>query len=287
MEDEYGNMAKEITRVHKENQMSRNQLVEKKNKLLENLEKLKTEQERLSTDLAAYNSEIELKKEIIENLLNDNGDKDGQPKIGIDELTSKCKMAVSRFIIEIPEGSAAKNLLFRIEYGKMIIMRTVEDENMTFFRLKQETKIQFDKDESEFYFCDELGQVYLDDLNVKKALFPLTTVTIKEFLPVIRVQDKRQKVKNKEEVNLYSGRSHGDNPDMYKMDMTVFEKLFNHISQNFYELLHALLFAIFLYLWITSCIFFRNIDDFYVFQAPFTSANYITLKNSTVSFLYF
>jgi hypothetical protein len=248
----------------------------------EDFEKLKAEQDRLIGDLAAHNSEIELKKEIIDNLLNDNGDKDGQPKIGIDELTNKCKNALQRFIIEIPEGSVSKNLLFRIEYGKMIIMRTVEDENMTFFRLKQETKVQFDKDEDEFYFCDEYDQIYLDDLNVKKALFPLSTVTIKEFLPIIRVLDKKPKIKNKEELNLFSGRSFGEKLEPYRVDLTSLQRIYQNIVNNIFELLHTLFFAIFLYLWISSCIFFRNIEDFYVLQAPFTNPHTISMKSSPV-----
>ncbi len=61
---------------------------------------------------------------------------------------------------------------------------------MTFRRLKQETRLQFDKGENEFFFADEMGSIYLDELNVKKALFPLDNINIKGYEPIIKVVER-------------------------------------------------------------------------------------------------
>ena len=61
---------------------------------------------------------------------------------------------------------------------------------MTFRRLKQETRLQFDKGENEFFFADENGSIYLDELNVKKSLFPLENINLKSFEPLIKVIER-------------------------------------------------------------------------------------------------
>ena len=61
---------------------------------------------------------------------------------------------------------------------------------MTFENLKQETRLTFDKGENEFFFADENSNIFLDDLNVKKALFPLENINIKSFEPIVKVIDR-------------------------------------------------------------------------------------------------
>ena len=76
--------------------------------------------------------------------------------IGIEEIDQECKKVLSSFINDLNRentGPSDKlNLFFRIEYGRLSIMRQVNDENMTFYRLKQETKLQFDKNDNLYLF---------------------------------------------------------------------------------------------------------------------------------------
>ena len=90
-----------------------------------------------------------------------------------------------------------KKFSFKIEYGKISISKKVyyliiqiEDDTITFSRLKTETKLLFDKSEKEFFFSDEMGCIYLDELNVKKALFPLENINVKNYEPIIRLVDR-------------------------------------------------------------------------------------------------
>ena len=67
---------------------------------------------------------------------------------------------------------------------------------MTFKQLKWEASMQFDKMEKDFYFTDQNGSIYLDELNVKRALFPLETVIIKNYVPTIKVVPKWYNILN-------------------------------------------------------------------------------------------
>ena len=58
---------------------------------------------------------------------------------------------------------------------------------MTFGRLKEEASVQFDKNENEIFFANENGDIYLDELKVKKALFPFENINIKNYEPKIKV----------------------------------------------------------------------------------------------------
>ena len=61
---------------------------------------------------------------------------------------------------------------------------------MTFKELKQEISILFNKPENEFFFTDENGCIYLDNLNVRKALFPFQNINIKNFEPMIKLIER-------------------------------------------------------------------------------------------------
>ena len=61
---------------------------------------------------------------------------------------------------------------------------------MTFKELKQEISILFNKSENEFFFTDENGCIYLDNLNVRKSLFPFQNINIKNFEPMIKLIER-------------------------------------------------------------------------------------------------
>ena len=127
--------------------------------------------------------QIELVKKT-ENLINE------------EQLHQNCKEVINRFLIDVVSNNqVGPELQIRIQYNQMKISKTITDDNMTFAKLKEETKVQFGKDANEFFFCDENGSIFLDELKVVKALFPLSCAKIEKYYPLIIVKDKSQKKK--------------------------------------------------------------------------------------------
>jgi len=70
------------------------------------------------------------------------------------------------------------------EWSKIV---PIEKSTHTFFNIKQEVNNDLAKTESEFFLTDENGVVYLDNLNVVKALFPFKNVRINNYIPKLLI----------------------------------------------------------------------------------------------------
>ena len=152
----------------------------KERDLEENLNKLRDEEEQLKKNLALIVSQTESQITDINKAKKDEG------LINEKELQKKCKEAVDFFLKDINSNDDANNingnnLSIRIEYQNMKIFKSLLDENMTFEKLKDETKLQFGKEANEFYFADDKGNIFLDELKVIPALFPLSKVKIGNY----------------------------------------------------------------------------------------------------------
>ena len=91
--------------------------------------------------------QIELAKKT-ENLINE------------EQLHQNCKEVIDRFLIDVVSNNQlCPELQIRIQYNQMKISKTITDDNMTFAKLKEETKVQFGEDANEFFFCDESGSI--------------------------------------------------------------------------------------------------------------------------------
>ena len=167
-------------------------LLETEKNLNNELNNINEQQKKLVKELADIESSTEQKLEEI------NKAKLKGSSINQEELHKKCKEAIDHFLIDVyPSNQEGLNLQIRIEYKQMKISKTLTDENMTFEKLKTETKLQFGKDANEFYFTDDEGNIFLDELRVVSALFPLSSVKVDNYEPVIKVVDKASNKKRK------------------------------------------------------------------------------------------
>jgi hypothetical protein len=269
MEDE------ELEKQYKLNKEKCIALKERSHKFRNELESVNTNNKKLSEQLARINAETVEKLEIFEE-----AQKEGNA-ISVDHLHAECKNAIDFFLNDVTrEGS---NMAIRIEYRNMIISKNILDENMTFEKLKEETKLQFNKEKHEFYFADENSNVFLDELNVRRALFPFSKVKLKNYEPAIIVLD--QGVKSDVQINKEKTLKKVAVEDeiQEKKKKGICKTFWKLVWKNIFHVINLVTFTIFLALWINSCIFFRNSQDYQILMNMFRSGTDISMSYSDVS----
>jgi hypothetical protein len=232
------------------------------------IENKKSDGAKLCYKLATINKDIESRKESIDIITNEESATQGK-QISFEEIKVQCNSVLNTFIREIPFNNIAlAQLRFKIKYGELNIMRLIEDENMDFLRLKQQTKIQFNKNENDFFFADENKNIYLDSLNVKKALFPLETVTIEKYEPTIILLDRYNNVESKEE-SKSNFLANNLVTDDYRIKLNFVQRLVESAKQNFRGFFHFGTFFFFIFCLISTSISFRNVKGYNNFVEPF------------------
>ena len=237
-------------------------LVNEEQKLTKELNDIYEEQSKLTNELAAIEAQTEQKIEDI------NLAKKIEGPINEEELQKKCSIAVEKFLKDINnENGFGINLPIKIEYQNMKINKTILNENLTFSKLKDETKLQFGKEADEFYFSDENGNIFLDELRVVPALFPLSEVKIKDYEPRIIVIDKITYKKRKDneidDLNYTQTKVRKKKANPFEN----FIKFFNLKSIKF--IVFSVIFIIFLILWIKSCLNFLRADSIRCFRESY------------------
>lgn len=259
-------------------------LRDKENDFVTKIDNIKQEMAKLQTEAAIVNSEILTLNEKIEISKNESSTGSKDKKISFEELKVNCANIINTFIREIPSNSIIKaNLRFKIKYGKMNLERLIEDENIDFHRLKLETKVQFDKNENDFFFTDENGNIYLDNLNIRRALFPLESIVIENYVPTIYVVDRKTNIQDFKDVNKTIQISSYVTEDI-KNKPNFVQRLVKSILIRVWKFFNLFAFLIFMILWINSCIFFRNVDEYNLLIKPFLN-NRFMYSNSTVYYI--
>ena len=149
----------------------------------------------------------------------------------------------------------------------MKIFKTILNENLTFSKLKDETKLQFGKEADEFYFSDENGNIFLDELRVVPAFFPLSEVKIKDYEPKIIVVDKITFKKRKD--NEIDDLNYTQTKKIIR-SKNPFENLLKFFNvKGIKFIIFSAIFIIFLILWIKSCLNFLRADSIRCFRQSY------------------
>ncbi len=247
----------------------------KERDLEENLNKLRDEEEQLKKNLALIVSQTESQITDINKAKKDEG------LINEKELQKKCKEAVDFFLKDINSNDDANNingnnLSIRIEYQNMKIFKSLLDENMTFEKLKDETKLQFGKEANEFYFADDKGNIFLDELKVIPALFPLSKVKIGNYEPIINVVDKihpkKKKIVDLEEDKII-------NHNYNEVTISLSDRLKVFFKDGYLKIFFLIFYLIWLILWIKSRFIFIKADHYRIFK----ESNEILIENANFS----
>ncbi len=242
-------------------------LLNEEQKLTKELNEIYEEQNKLTNELAAIEAQTEQKIEDI------NLAKRIEGPINEEELQKKCSAAVEKFLKDInDENGFGTNLTIRIEYQNMKIFKTILNENLTFSKLKDETKLQFGKEADEFYFSDENGNIFLDELRVVPALFPLSEVKIKDYEPKIIVVDKITFKKRKD--NEIDDLNYTQTKKIIR-SKNPFENLLKFFNvKGIKFIIFSAIFIIFLILWIKSCLNFLRADSIRCFRESYKNFFY-------------
>jgi hypothetical protein len=258
-------------------------LKDKENTFVSKIENIKQEMTKLQSQIAVVNSEILTLNEKIESSKNESSTGTKDKKISFEELKINCANIINTFIREIPHNNINKaNLRFKIKYGKMNLERLIEDENIDFHRLKLETKVQFDKNENDFFFTDENGNIYLDNLNIRRALFPLESIVIENYVPTIYVIDRKTNLPDIKEGHKQLQINSNATEDN-KTKPNLINRIIRSIVVRIWKFFNLIAFLVFMICWINSCIFFRNVDEYNNLVKPFLENRFV-FQGSTVLF---
>ena len=248
-------------------------LVTQVNKIENELKNYKNKEKKLVQELA----EIEFQTE--KQIQDINRAKIEEGFIKEKQLQNKCKEAVDYFLKDINGNNDdiyESTLSIRIEYQNMKIFKALTDLNITFEKLKEETKLQFGKEANEFYFADENGNIFLDELKVIPALFPLSKVKIGNYEPIINVVDKihpkRKIITNIEEFQ--------NMKNLTKIrKKSIKEKFYEWFGKNNLNILYLILYIIWLIFWSKSRLNFLRSTHYRVFK----QSNQILIDNAFFS----
>lgn len=256
-----------------ENKILLEKLRSKENTFRQDLEEIMQEQKKKMEDLIELNLKIQEMKENLDDRLRTQEDQEND--LGTGELLEECKKTVEKFIHELPkEKHEAKNLMFKIEYGKNVYTWKIEEESTTFLRLKQETKNQFNRNPSEFFFADMDNNIFLDEMNVKKALFPLSSVIIVGFQPTIKVIDNKIAFQQLEKTIVRKNENTDDEVIFSNKKLSISDKIVNHFKSLFFDYLKLIFFIIFMVVWISSGVFFRNSGEYKVMISQYKNLDF-------------
>jgi hypothetical protein len=142
---------------------------------------------------------------------------------------------------------------------------------MSFKDLKEETKSQFDREINEFFFVDEENRIYLDNMNVKKALFPLEKIAIKNTIPKIYLKDlfkfeiydhfnKVPEIMDKDTIGVFN---------YNKKEISFLDQIKINLLSYRFTYVNIIMYTLFVVFYVLSCIEFRSLGSFFLISRTF------------------
>ena len=262
-------------------------LKSKKNTLESELKNNVTQYDELDQKLIKKNYEIDQLNEKLQKAINEKDDDKGNNNALINsvEINKKCSECFEEFFTDSLYSLGV--LEFEIKFGKIVLFKQINNSSMTFKDLKEETKSQFDREVNEFFFTDEKNRIYLDNMNVKKALFPLERIAVKNTMPRIlvkdifnyEIEDNYYKVSQVMENVMVGGSNNGN------FDLSLLDKFKRNIQCYKYIYTNIILYTLFIVFWVLSCIEFRSLRSFFLIHSTFDT-NLLNPGSSDVYYYY-
>lgn len=263
MEDEVARKSREVNDSYKKFKSNVETLETKIQKLTEEADKIRQTQTKIIKELANENVKIEAKKEERDLLIHQNFNKTEGSNIDNDIMILTCKNMVDNFIGKVGNSyGALQNLFINIKSGSVVITKKLEDPQMTFGMLKKEVALQFNKPFEEIYFADENNNIMLNTMIVKNILFPLDNISLKDYIPLIKIVDpKNQDEASKEEIKKEDNKGLAKDLARSAEGIGFFEKLTKYFRSNAYYFIHFFFLIIFIFLFIISTCHFQNFNE--------------------------
>ena len=265
MQDNALKKAKEINDQYVELKNKIEAISIKNHKMEEDNERIKQTQVRIIKDLALENVRIEEKKQQRENLINASGN--SKSIINQDLITSSCKDSIDYFIGK-SMYSETFCVFFNIQSDSIIINKKLTDPLMTFEGIKKEVAQQFNKPFEEIYFADESGNIMLNNMIVKNTLFPLENLSMKGYVPLIRLIDPNiEKEDNLENIIEEAKNKQEEESDKHLPLSEIIKDWFAH---HLYHLIHIIILIIYILLFIFSTAGIRNSGTYSMINSSFS-----------------
>jgi hypothetical protein len=227
-------------------------LKKKQTNFFEDEERLKYEAHRLNIELNKINSEIEEKKDKINELLDSEANDTNSSAEGI---PYKCEKILNYFLKSV----LSNTFYFKIEYDNIFLEGKLEpNEDYTFYNLKQKMKNHFNRNEKEFCFTDENGYIFIDELSVRKSLFPLSEVVVHGYIPIIKFKEKRNSIRDVGYTNIKRGGVQSGFTNLINNVIKLKDEAIASVKENKFNIFNICVFFVFIVFWIYSSIFFRN-----------------------------
>lgn len=273
MEDEVAKKSREVNETYKKLKSSVETLETKIQKLTEEGDKIRQTQTKITKELANENVKIENKKEERDLLIHQNFNKAEGSNIDNDVMILTCKNMVDNFIGKVGNSyGALQNLFINIKSGNVVITKKLEDPQMTFGMLKKEVALQFNKPFEEIYFADEENNIMLNSMTVKSILFPLDNISLRDYIPLIKIVDpKNQNEESKEEIKNEDNKGSTKDSARSAERLGFFEKLTKYFRSNAYYFIHFFFLIIFILLFIVSTCEFQNFNEKLIAKKTFQS----------------
>lgn len=253
-----------------------NELLAKETELSKELNSITSTQNKLLSEHSAIETEIERINSEIEKA------KKEKSSINEEQLNQLTTKTIDFFLKNVNSVDLTKlNLQIRLEYKQMTIIKTITDENLTFEKLKEETKLQFGKDADEFFFMDKEGNIFLDELKVVYALFPFTKVKVDKFEPVIRVVDKNVLRAVKDQVIIEPPEEIINETER---KLTYKQQIKQYFQKNAKHLLFSLFYICFIACWSQSCLTYLQAKDYRTYTNSLKEFTYYMGNSQTLSF---
>lgn len=234
-----------------------------KNNLNSKIKVVQEEQERMKKKIAEVKVLIEERKDKKDLLISGNNINSG---ISINDIRGKCLKILDSFIGETNYNGDNQNLYYYIE-AEQSALKKLNDSNLNFGDLKREYCSSNNISLKELYFTDKDGNIYLDNENIKAALFPLDNYVIKENKPIIKVVLNRKEFYHINETNENSKLKENLKPER---DINIKEPVWKtYLRDNGYHIIHFICLIVFMFVWIFAIIDFRDLNTYNVVQKSF------------------
>jgi len=248
-------------------------LKDKRNNLESELKQNNTQYEEYYQDLIKINFELDQLNEKLQKAINENDELNNKNNnnalINSEDIRKICSECFEEFFMD------SINLLnvseIEIRYRKIVIFKQITNASMSFKDLKEETKSQFDREIDEFFFVDQENRIYLDNMNVKKALFPLEKIAIKNTIPKIYLKDlfiyeiydnfnKVPEIMDKDTIGVFN---------YNKQEISFLDKIKINLFSNRFTYVNIITYTLFVVFWALSCIEFRSLGSFFLISRTF------------------
>jgi len=150
----------------------------------EQLKNQYTDNCKLLADTKYNISEIEYKIEFFK--------KNNNNFLNTGNLHDLCDQIISNFLIKSRPLEQSTKIIrsIKISYKETIFMKSLEDEEIDYGRMKVEFQKQFSS--KDFFFTDADDNIFTDDMNVKNSLYPFGLHYSNDYIPLIKIKESRK-----------------------------------------------------------------------------------------------